>query len=49
MIDALVAADVPAELLVLPDADHGFAARVGRDAGAAAVEAVLAFLAEGSE
>jgi dipeptidyl aminopeptidase/acylaminoacyl peptidase len=47
MVAALVAADVPAELLVLPGADHGFAARVRRDADAAGVEAVLAFLAEG--
>ena len=46
MVDALAAVDVPAELLVLPGADHGFAAHVGRDDGADAVAAALAFLGE---
>jgi acetyl esterase/lipase len=46
MTDALAEFGVPAELLVLPGADHGFAARVGHDAGAEAVAAALAFLAE---
>lgn len=45
LAEALEAVDVPAEVLVLPGADHGFAARVGRDAGAAAADAVLEFLA----
>ncbi len=45
LAEALEAVDVPAEVLVLPDADHGFAARVGSGPGAEAVAAALSFLA----
>jgi acetyl esterase/lipase len=44
--EALAAVDVETEVLLIPDADHGFAARVGRGAGAEAVAAALRFLGD---
>lgn len=44
LADALAAADVPNEVLLIPDAGHGFAAQVERPAGAKAAQAALSFM-----
>jgi acetyl esterase/lipase len=46
LVEALKAVDVPANLLLIPDADHGFAALIARGPGAEALAAALAFIRE---
>ncbi|MDX2139525.1 MAG: alpha/beta hydrolase [Chloroflexota bacterium] len=46
LVDALKAVGVPADILLIRDADHGFAPLIARGPGAEALAAVLAFMGE---